>query len=142
MKSRTVLKLAVLFFGAVISLSSFALSDDARAAMEERLQPIAKVCMEGDDSCGAAAAPAAASGPQNPEDVYSASCSACHATGAAGAPKMGDTAAWAPRIAQGNDTLYKHAIGGFNGMPPKGLCMSCSDDDIKATVDYIVGKSQ
>lgn len=52
--------------------------------------------------------------------VYTAVCAACHATGLAGAPKIGDAAAWGPRIAQGYDTLLKHAIEGIRAMPPKG----------------------
>ena len=66
----------------------------------------------------------------------------CHASGAAGAPKLGDVAAWAPRVAAGNDTLYSNAIGGFKGMPAKGLCFDCSDDEIKAAVDHMVSNSQ
>jgi len=67
---------------------------------------------------------------------------ACHATGAAGAPKVGDVAAWAPRISQGLETLVSHAIKGLNAMPPRGTCGDCSDEEIGATVEYMVGKSQ
>lgn len=76
------------------------------------------------------------------QSVYQSKCLACHATGAAGAPKMGDKADWEPRIAQGVDTLVKHAIEGFKGakgyMPPKGGFTSLSDDEVKATVAYMV----
>ncbi|MDD3354725.1 c-type cytochrome [Zoogloea sp.] len=78
-------------------------------------------------------------------DVFKKTCAMCHQTGVAGAPKLGDKADWGPRIAQGNDTLYKHAIEGFTGekgmMPPKGGNTSLSDEDLKAAVDFIVGKS-
>ena len=67
---------------------------------------------------------------------------ACHATGAGGAPMLGDAVAWADRIAQGNDALYDHAINGLNGMPAKGLCMDCSDEEIQVAVDYMVVGSQ
>jgi len=71
-----------------------------------------------------------------------AACSACHTAGVAGAPKTGDKAGWAPRVAQGKDTLYKHAIGGFQGkmgvMPAKGGNTSLSDADVKAAVDYML----
>jgi cytochrome c5 len=71
---------------------------------------------------------------------------ACHAAGVAGAPKLGDKAAWAPRIAQGADTLHTHAIKGFQGkagmMPPKGGNMGAKDEDVKAAVDYIVSQSK
>jgi cytochrome c5 len=55
---------------------------------------------------------------------------------------MGDAAAWAPRIAQGMDTLLTHATNGLNAMPPKGLCMECSADDLKAVIEYMVQNSQ
>ena len=78
--------------------------------------------------------------------IYDATCMACHAAGVAGAPKLGDKAAWAPRIAQGMDTLHTHAIKGFQGkagmMPPKGGNMAAKDEDIKAAVDYMVSQSK
>jgi cytochrome c5 len=78
--------------------------------------------------------------------IYDTTCVACHAAGVAGAPKLGDKAAWAPRIAQGADTLHTHAIKGFQGkagmMPPKGGNMSAKDEDVKAAVDYMVSQSK
>ena len=78
--------------------------------------------------------------------IYDASCMACHAAGVAGAPKLGDKANWAPRIAQGADTLHTHAIKGFQGkagmMPPKGGNMSLKDEDVKAAVDYMVSQNK
>lgn len=121
------------------------------AKIDARTAPDAKVCIQGEE-CGsaAAAAPAAATtaaaapaaAAQSPESIYNASCALCHGMGIAGAPALGDKAAWAPRIAQGDDLLYSHAINGLNAMPPMGTCGSCSQDDIKAVVDYMVSKSQ
>ena len=62
----------------------------------------------------------------------------CHGAGIAGAPKFGDKAAWAPRIKQGMDTLYKSALGGKNAMPAKGGNNALSDAEVKAGVDYMV----
>ncbi len=80
------------------------------------------------------------------KETYSKVCFACHATGVAGAPKVGDKAAWAPRIAQGIPTLVKHVTEGYKGktgvMPPKGTCMQCSDADLKAAVEYIVSQAK
>jgi cytochrome c5 len=80
------------------------------------------------------------------EDIYKQTCFACHAAGVAGAPKLGDKAAWGPRIAQGIDTLYTHSIRGFQGkagmMPPKGGNMALPDADVKAAVDYMVAQSK
>ena len=69
---------------------------------------------------------------------------ACHTTGAGGAPKLGDVAAWADRIAKGNDALYASGINGVagTGMIAKGGCMSCSDEEINAAVDFMVAGSQ
>lgn len=111
----------------------------------ERIKAVGRVCVDGKDCEGApvaaVAAPAAAGGAGRSGDaVYNASCAGCHGTGAAGAPKVGDKGAWGPRIAKGKPTLYKHALGGFNAMPPKGMCMTCSDDEIKAAVDYMTSK--
>lgn len=120
-------------------------SINSPAKIEERVAPSAKVCLEG-DACASgapvAAAGAAPAAARSADEIYNTVCAACHATGAAGAPKVGDAAAWGPRIAQGNDTLYKHAIGGFNMMPPKGTCGTCSDDEIKSVVDLMVSKSK
>ncbi len=65
-------------------------------------------------------------------------CSLCHEKGLAGAPQIYDTANWTQRLKQGLPTLYMHAINGFNQMPPKGTCVTCTDDEIKAAVDYLV----
>jgi len=93
-----------------------------------------------------AAAPAAATPPADGKKTYDSVCVACHGAGIAGAPKFGDKAAWAPRIAQGTATLYTHAIAGFTGkggmMPAKGGMASLTDADAKAAVDYMVGAAK
>ena len=87
--------------------------------------------------------PAAADGPDlaKGKTIYGSACFACHMSGAAGAPKLGDKAAWAPRIAQGMETLYASSINGKGAMPPKGGRVDISDDDIKAAVAYMVSES-
>lgn len=136
-KSTKIVKFALAALAVFTSAVAFAAAKDDISA---RLSPVGDLCMSGDDC--AAAPVVVASGPRSGEDIYGASCVACHASGAAGAPKLGDVAAWAPRIGKGVDTLYTNAINGINGMPAKGLCMDCSEDDIKATVDYMVSQSQ
>jgi len=76
--------------------------------------------------------------PVDGQKIYQASCQACHNTGVAGAPKLGDKAAWAPRIAKGNEALFLSVKNGLNVMPPKGTCMSCSDDELHAAMLYMV----
>jgi len=81
------------------------------------------------------------SGPQ----VFNEACLMCHGSGIGGAPTLVDKAAWVPRITQGNDTLYEHAIEGFTGesgfMPPKGARMDLSDDEVKGAVDYMINEA-
>ena len=104
--------------------------------------------LAGAPAAAAAAAPApteaapAATAAVDGKKIYDTSCMACHAAGVAGAPKLGDKAAWAPRIAQGMDTLHQHAVNGIRAMPPKGTCMTCSDADLAAAVDYMVSQSK
>ena len=74
--------------------------------------------------------------------TYTSSCAACHATGAAGAPKYGDKGAWKARIAQGDETLFDHAINGFNAMPAKGGNGTLSIPAVKAAVKYLVDGSK
>lgn len=76
------------------------------------------------------------------ERVYMQSCWACHNSGAAGAPKVGTAADWAPRIEKGMDVLLTNAINGINSMPAKGLCFTCTDDDLKDLIQYMVDSSQ
>ena len=94
-----------------------------------------------------AAAPAAPAAAENElgKSVFGKTCAMCHAAGVAGAPKPGDKADWGPRIAQGKDTMYKHAIDGFTGakgmMPAKGGSANLTDAEVKAAVDYMADKS-
>ena len=70
-------------------------------------------------------------------DVYGTFCIACHSSGVSGAPKAGNAGDWAPRIAQGKDVLVKHALNGFNAMPPKGTCMNCSTQELTAAIEFM-----
>lgn len=96
----------------------------------------------------AAAAPAAeASVPDLGKQTYSGLCFSCHGTGLPGIPQFGDKEAWAPRIAQGAETLYDRALKGFTGssgimMPAKGGNPALSDDAVKAAVDYMVANAR
>ena len=76
------------------------------------------------------------------EKIYKQSCQACHANGIANAPKPGDKAAWAPRIATGMDAMLAVAKKGKGAMPPKGTCMSCSDDELKSAIEFMVNQSK
>ncbi|MEJ2645165.1 MAG: c-type cytochrome [Gammaproteobacteria bacterium] len=73
---------------------------------------------------------------------FESTCIACHGSGVAGAPKFGNKSDWAPRIAQGPETMLKRALSGYKGMPPKGTCGSCSEQEIKDAIAYMVSHSQ
>lgn len=110
----------------------------SEAAQRERTAPVGKVYVEGDEIPNPAPAVIASTGPRSGEAVYNGACAACHGAGVAGAPKFADKAAWAPRIKQGNDSLWASLNNGKNAMPPKGMCMDCSEDELKAVLAYIV----
>lgn len=76
------------------------------------------------------------------EKVYDATCVACHVMGVAGAPKVGDKAAWTPRIAKGNDALIASVINGLNAMPPRAGNPKLTDADIQQAVAFMVEKSK
>jgi len=85
--------------------------------------------------------PKTGTGEKAGKTIYQNYCASCHAAGGAGAPKFGDAAAWGPLVQQGMDTLYNNAIHGIKEMPPKGNCQSCTDEQIKQAVDFIVKNS-
>lgn len=119
-----------------------------QAAVAERIAPVGKVAISGEDNSAVeekTAAPVALKDVPG-EEVFNTTCVACHGSGLAGAPKLGDKGVWAPRIAQGTDTLHKHAVEGYTGtagvMPAKGGMSSVTDASIMAAVDYMVSKSK
>lgn len=88
----------------------------------------------------------AAAAPLTGPEVYNAVCIACHSPpGIGGAPALGDSDAWAPRIAQGMDTLIDHALHGFTGstgvMPRKGQRLDLSDEEVIGAVEYMVAQA-
>lgn len=114
---------------------------------EPEAKPAAKPAVAAATAAAPAAAPAAAAPAGKPDagkakQVYDTACAACHAAGVAGAPKVGDKAAWAPRLKTGNEALYTAAIKGKGAMPAKGGNTALADADVKAAVDYMVGQSK
>ncbi len=118
-----------------------------REQVEDRIRPFGQAALPSDEGPSAEPVmpmqPVAAklSGPQ----VYNGACLACHGAGIGGAPKFGDAASWASRIAQGMATLNKHALEGYTGeagyMPPKGGRVDLSDDEVVAAVEYMIAES-
>ena len=120
----------------------------AGPSVAERIKPVAQAnvasaeTQQGPVKSAAAAPPPSRGGQQ----VYQAACFACHDAGIAGAPKLGDKSQWAKHIAKGLDTLYASAVNGVKGsagaMPPKGGNPALSNAEVRAAVDYMVGRSK
>jgi cytochrome c5 len=130
--------------GSSKSKTKTAQTASASVEVAARIKPVGELVVAGATAVANGVIPSAKAA--DGKGTYDKACMACHAAGVAGAPKLGDKAAWGPRIAQGNDTLYGHAIKGFQGkkgfMPAKGGNASLADADVKAAVDFMVGKAK
>ena len=138
-------KILVFLVSIMISGLAFASADD----IAERIKRVGDVCLEGAECLSETVSPmvaapmVVAAGGASVESNFNKSCATCHNAGVAGAPKYADAAAWAPRIAKGMDVLYASTINGLPpAMPQKGMCFSCSDDDLRALVDYMVAAAK
>ena len=120
----------------VLSVSAIAMGGKPKGddeAANSRIAPVARVEL-------AAPVAGAAAGNRSGEEIYKATCAACHDAGVANAPKLGDKAAWAPRIALKLDGLVKSAIAGKNAMPPKGGS-DANEAELTRTIVYMANKS-
>ncbi len=121
----------------------------------DNIRPVGQVRIAGEKDTGQVEEPPAASAEvpapitippaataRSGEQIYNGTCAACHNSGAAGAPMLEDKAAWESRVARGADSMLQNVITGLNAMPPKGLCMDCSDDDLKAAIQYMLSSNQ
>ena len=92
----------------------------------------------------AAATGQAYGGTKDGKVIFDNLCSTCHEAGIAGAPKVGDAAAWKPRVSQGAATLVEHAINGYQGktgvMPPKGGNPALTEEQIRAAVQWMTAQ--
>lgn len=116
---------------------------------ESRLEPIGQVYMEGDEvptvsNNPVVAADTASDEPRSGEAVFTAACKTCHASDSAipNAPKFGNQSDWEPRIAKGEDVLLSSVKNGLGAMPPMGMCMDCSDDELEAAIEHMVSSVQ
>lgn len=152
--------LALIFFLIIaiyyLTAARFQSSGMDSSGIADRIAPVGQVAIaeaeqavapagEGTSATGVAspvgtASSATAAG--NGEDVYNRACIACHMAGVAGAPKLGDAAAWGPRIDQGMDVLMNTVLNGKNAMPPRGTCAACSDEELQAAVEFMVSKAR
>ena len=145
-------------FAAIFKISNLtqelhsAESAEDQTTVEERTRPVGQVYLPGEETNAEGPLvdvvpqpePVATvmSGPQ----VYNEACIICHGSGIGGAPMISDSASWQPRVAQGDETLYLHAIEGYTGesgfMPQKGGRFDLSDDEVRDAVDYMVSELQ
>lgn len=145
MLNARVIKLGLMVVG--LGVASAALAQSVRdQQIAERLQPVGSVCLAGEDCAsggsGAAlvSALAQASAEFNAQGTYEQYCAMCHNTGMAGAPRRDDAAHWTARIEDvGLSTVVNNAISGVNAMPPRGMCATCSDEQIGEVVEYLAG---
>ena len=120
----------------------------------ERIAPVGKVAVAGRDNsaleipqvAAAATAPAVSTAVLTGEEVYQMACVVCHGAGVAGAPKLGDKALWAPRLAKGVEVLHQNALKGIQGaagvMPAKGGRADLSDQSVLNGVDYMINAAK
>ncbi len=128
MKFKAFLCICIGVFSVLVVQAQEMSEDDIKA----RIQPIGKVHIAGTK------VEVASSGPRSGSDIYAKSCIACHSVGVLNAPKLQDAADWSPLLENGFDTVWQNAINGIRGMPPMGTCGDCSDDDIKAAIEYMI----
>ena len=106
----------------------------------ERIKPVGEVRV--DTSTMVASAESTETAERSGEEIYNSKCAGCHNSGIMGAPKYAALADWSSRIDLGLDKLTASAIAGKGGMPARGTCMDCSDNEIKVTVKYMLDSLQ
>lgn len=102
----------------------------------ERIKPVGEVRI--DTSTQVASAEIVETAVRSGEEIYNSKCAGCHTSGVMGSPKFASLEDWAPRVDLGLEKLTLSAIAGKGGMPAKGTCMDCTDNDIKITVQYML----
>ena len=132
------------------AMTEASVEDAVEPAIEAAAATVAEVAEEAEEATEAAAEPAADAAPMevaaaasefDAAGAYQMSCNACHGTGAAGAPMLGDAEAWEARMEKGMEALMSNVINGVGAMPARGICMTCSDDDLQAIVNYMLAQN-
>ena len=132
------------------AMTEASVADAAEPALEAAAATVAEVAEVAEEATEAAAEPAADAAPMevaaaasefDAAGAYQMSCNACHGTGAAGAPMLGDAGAWEARLGKGMEALMSNVINGVGAMPARGICMTCSDDDLQAIVNYMLAQN-
>ncbi len=129
------LVLALLFISFFSSLNS----SEAEEAIKKRISPVGQVCVEGQDCAESKSNKLTNQATERTgKEIYESSCATCHGIGLAGAPKFGDKFSWGDRADEDLDHLVGTVTTGLNGMPPMGLCMDCSGEELTEAVQYML----
>ena len=132
--------IAMIFIGFKALNSTSGDSSNSETMVEnsvlERIKPVGEVRI--DTSTQVASAEIVETAERSGEEIYNSKCAGCHTSGVMGSPKFASLEDWAPRVGLGLEKLTLSAIAGKGGMPAKGTCMDCSDNDIKITVQYML----
>ena len=136
--------LAMIFIGYMSLTSSSSESSHSNTMVDnsvlERIKPVGEVRV--DTSTMVESAESTETAERSGEEIYNSKCAGCHNSGVMGAPKYAALADWSSRIDLGLDKLTASAIAGKGGMPARGTCMDCSDNEIKVTVKYMLDSLQ
>lgn len=132
--------IAMIFIGFKALNSTSGDSSNSETMVEnsvlERIKPVGEVRI--DTSTQVASAEIVETAERSGEEIYNSKCAGCHTSGVMGSPKFASLEDWAPRVGLGLEKLTLSAIAGKGGMPAKGTCMDCTDNDIKITVQYML----
>ena len=132
--------IAMIFIGFKALNSTSGDSSNSETMVEnsvlERIKPVGEVRI--DTSTQVASAEIVETAVRSGEEIYNSKCAGCHTSGVMGSPKFASLEDWAPRVGLGLEKLTLSAIAGKGGMPAKGTCMDCTNNDIKITVQYML----
>ena len=131
---------SILFIVLGLALTTLGLeASEAEKAIEKRIAPVGQVCVEGQDC--AQEVSLVSSNPdviRRGEEIYEAACTTCHAIGLAGAPLFGNKVIWGERANKDLAVLVETVTNGLGGMPPMGMCMDCSQEELTNSVQYML----
>ena len=134
------MKKTVLFIALPLALATLGLgASEAKKAIEKRIAPVGQVCVEGQDCAQEVNLVSSSSGVmRSGKEVYATACTTCHAIALAGAPRFGDRLCWGERANEDLDHLVETVTNGLGGMPPMGMCMDCSQEELTDAVQYML----
>ena len=131
---------SILFIVLGLALTTIGLeASEAEKAIEKRITPVGQVCVEGQD-CAQEVSLVSSNRDviRSGEEIYEAACSTCHAIGLAGAPLFGSKVIWGERANEDLSVLVETVTNGLGGMPPMGMCMDCSQEELTNSVQYML----